>query len=59
MIYYFMIVTLAGGLLHEAKTTGFESEEQCYEFAAQALNIYTNFGHQILEADCYQQDKEA
>ena len=52
MIYYFMIVTIAGGLLHETKTTGFKSEEACYEYAASALNTYTAFGHKILEADC-------
>ena len=52
MIYYFMIVTIAGGLLHETKTTGFPSEETCYEYAAGALNTYTAFGHQIVEAEC-------
>ena len=52
MIYYFMIVTIAGGLLHETKTTGFETEETCYEYAASALNTYTAFGHQIVEAEC-------
>lgn len=53
MIYYFMIITIAGGLLHETKTTGFTSEETCYEYAAGALNTYTAFGHKILEAECY------
>jgi hypothetical protein len=52
VIYYFMIITIAGGLLHETKTTGFTSEEICYEYAASALNTYTTFGHQIVEAEC-------
>ena len=52
MIYYFMIVTIAGGLLHETKTTGFKSEEDCYEYAASTLNTYTAFGHKIVQADC-------
>ena len=47
-----MIVTIAGGLLHETKTTGFETEETCYEYAASALNTYTAFGHQIVQAEC-------
>lgn len=47
-----MIVTIAGGLLHETKTTGFKSEETCYEYAASALNTYTAFGHKIVQADC-------
>jgi len=47
-----MIITIAGGLLHETKTTGFKSEETCYEYAASALNTYTAFGHQIVEAEC-------
>ena len=52
MIYYFMIITIAGGLLHETKITGFTSEETCYEYAAVSLNTYTAFGHKILEAEC-------
>ena len=58
MIYYFMIITIAGGLLHETKTTGFETEEACYEYAAGALNTYMAFGHQILEADCKLAEQE-
>jgi len=52
VIYYLIIVTIAGGLFHETKTTGFTSEETCYEYAASALNTYTAFGHQIVEAEC-------
>jgi hypothetical protein len=53
-----MIVTIAGGLLHETKTTGFETEETCYEYAASALNTYTAFGHKIVEAGCRPVEQE-
>jgi hypothetical protein len=58
VIYYLIIVTIAGGLLHETKTTGFTSEETCYEYAASALNAYTTFGHQIVEAECRPVEQE-
>jgi hypothetical protein len=54
MTYFFLVVTLAGGFLHEVKTTGFETKNACYEYAEQALNTYLVFGHMILEADCYE-----
>jgi hypothetical protein len=59
MTYFFLIVTVAGGLLHEIKTTGFETQAACYTFAEQAMNTYTMFGHQILEAECHELDKGA
>jgi hypothetical protein len=59
MSYFFLVVTIAGGLLHEIKTTGFETEKACYEYAEQSLNTYIMFGHQILEAECYEVEKGA
>jgi hypothetical protein len=59
MIYFFLVVTIAGGLLHEIKTTGFETEAACYEYAEQSLNTYIMFGHQILKAECYKLEKGA
>jgi len=58
MTYFLLVVTLAGGLLHEVKTTGFETESACHEYAEQVLNVYLVFDHTILEADCYQVSKE-
>jgi hypothetical protein len=47
------------GLIHEITTTGFPSEETCYEYAAGALTAFNSVGHKILEADCHLIDKGA
>lgn len=59
MSYFLLIVTIAGGLMHEIKTTGFETEESCYAYAEQSLNAYMMFGHKILQAECHEVEKGA
>ena len=52
MTYFFMIVTVAAGLLHETKTTGFETKKACQDYAEVVLDMYLAFNHQILEVEC-------
>ena len=52
MIYAFVFVALYAGLVHEVQTTGFETEEACYEYAAGALTAFDAMGYKVLAAEC-------